>query len=197
MTNQAPYYQMAGPADVWVADAGEDEPDLAVAVPTGAGAYRVLGNNSLTDTGIEITRGQEMFSFRRFGNLGASKSFRISESYAVKVEVADMSADTYGEVMGLDVETVTPGTDIAGAKRVKLLRGRTVKYYTLLVRQLISPYGPGDFGSQLWIPRCEIDPLEEPNITEGEIQMLGVTFAALEDPTDGFGYKTDQTAAPS
>ena len=197
MTNQAPYYQMAGPADVWVADASEAEPDLGDDVPTGAGEYRVLGNNSLTDTGIEITRGQEMFRFRPFGKTGDSKTFRISESFAIKVEVADMSADTYGEVMGLTVSTVTAASDVAGAKRVKLIRGRAVKLYTLLVRQLISPYGPGDFKSQLWIPRCEIDPLEEPNITEGEIQMLGVTFAALEDPTDGFGYKTDQTALPT
>lgn len=281
--NSDPYHQLAGPADVWVAEADSAEPDLSVTpgsingttngaftatpVPkvtggSGTGAaiasitvnasgqitavtwvagssgyatgdvlritqgrvsvdYTLLGadqssgvlvtlasktlqgkvdvwtefgNNSLTDTGVEITRGQEMFRFRPFGNLGPSKVFRISETWGAKVEVADMTADTYAEAMGLEVTEVAAAAGVAGAKRVPLMRGRNVKLYAVLFRRLVSPYGPGDFSSQYWVPRAEIDPLEEPNIVEGAVSFLGCTFMALEHPTHGFGNKTDQTA---
>lgn len=252
-TNQAPYHQIDGPADIWIAEADSDEPDLSVEPPsklnfpaipswatgtdynvgqlvkigastttayrciqghtaatankpdTGsskatywteltAGAWEVLGNNSFTDTGIEITRGQEMSGFRPFRNLGRSKSFRISESWTAKVEIADFTADTYAQVLGLSVTTVAAASGKAGAKRVPLMRGRNVKRYALLIRLLTSPYGPGNFKSQIWVPRCEIDPLDDPNLVEGEVAMLGVTFDALQHPDHGFGYKTDQIA---
>ena len=188
--NSAPFYQITGPADLWVANADSAEPRVDED-PTGA-TWRVLGNNSLTDSGVEVTRGEEVFKFRPYGKLGVTKVFRISESWMGRMEIADMTSETYAEIMGAPMTVIPASSGVPASKSVPLMRGRNVVNKALLIKMLVAPYGPGDYSSQIWVPRAYVGPIEEPNIVENDVMFFGVTFEALEHPTNGFGLWRNQ-----
>lgn len=191
----APLEIFAGPFTAWLAVANTAEPlDLDTAPVVAWSKLGANGSLNYDEDGVTISNDEAIEYFRGLGGTGRRKAWRTEEDLMVSLKVYDLTAEAMAIATGNTMTTVAAGASISGAKTVGLNKGPVVKTNALLLRSDSgSPYGD-TFKTQLWIPVVSINSVGDIVFSKGEPAGLELEFAAMYDPTDGFGKFRAQTA---
>jgi len=181
-TNVAPFSQLVGPLDVYIAPntgTAESKPDVDT---TPAGNWVEFGK---TDGDQSISHPQTLEYFRDNSSPAARKAARAEEDVIVTLTLVDLTLEHYARVIG-DVSDVSSAAGPPAIKKLPLKRGFDLTEYSLLLRgEAHSPYG--DFPAQYYIPRCVIDGEPEAVFGKGARPGLEVELHVLEDGNQSSG----------
>lgn len=183
MPNSVPYEIVGLPADIYIAAVGAAFPDID-ATPNPA-AWTKLGTDgslNYTPDGVKAGQPQSFNIWRSLGSAAPRKVFRTEEDGKYGVDVADMTLETFAQVMG---NTVTPSTSVPGTadyKKIGLSRGLTIATVALLIRVTGgSPYME-DGNLQYEIPRAQYTGSPEVTWRRSDPAILAMEWMALVDP---------------
>lgn len=206
--NTVPYEVIAGASIALYTNAADtakptlDDDDTAL---TGDSWTKVGVSGDLSydnGAGIVVEHPQSINFWRALGDSGSRKAFRTDEDCIVKVKVVDLRLETYALALnGNAITTTAAGAGTVGFKTLGLSRNLIVNTKALLVRLLVSPYGP-DWIGQYYFPRVAIIGSPSVQFMKGDPAGLELQFQALVDPNasdddNRFGVLEFQTAAAS
>ncbi len=185
-----PYAQLVGKCDIYIAPAGESEPDVDDAP---AGNWVLLGE---TDGDQSVAHSGGLTYFRDNDHTAPVKAARGEEDVNIAFTLVKMTQENYARIIH-DVSKVATHAGPPATKTMPLKRGTSLTEYALLLRGAVdSPYG--NYPGQYYVPRCVSD--AEPTVSKGKTtrSQLECKFVALEDDdqSDGeeLGHWTVQTA---
>lgn len=172
-----PFDIIAGPADVWVAPAGEAFPDADAAV---VGNWVSLGR---TEGGITLTHNESIELLRVDQASGPVKAIRSEESLVIEFSLAELDLETYAAILnGVAV------TDAGNNRWIPLRLGFDVQQRSLLVRGP-TPYvaAPSESipGLQYELPLVVQTGSPTISFTRDDKSVLECEWNVLEDPSAG------------
>lgn len=194
----SPYEIMSGPIEIYHAPLATVYPIIEAAPAVAWKLVGASGSKNYTEDGVRVNQPNVMDAIRALGATGPRKFFRSSEDLIVEATVMDMTAEMVAVALGKlesDVVDTAPGPSAAGHRAITLRRGFTVKTFSLLLRQDLSPYGE-DWKAQWEIPVATV--VGEPDImyVKNDAAKVLFRFQAIDDPTLGFGsYRVQDAAA--
>lgn len=169
----SPFEIIAGPADVYIAPASENFPDVD---DTPAGNWLSLGE---TEGGVKVTHNQTVEMLYTDQNTGPRKAIRSQEGLAIEFSLAELTLETYAKAM--NDATVTTGISIGTgtARSMAMYQHVDVAEFTFLVRGP-SPYM--DAFLQYQVP--VVIQMGEPTLSfvKNDKAVFAVKFMALVDP---------------
>lgn len=187
----APFEVIAAPLTVWVAPVGTAKP-ATNAAPSGSWVkLGTSGNKNYGTKGVVVTHNQTIVKWRPAGGTGHRKVWRTEEFISVELDLIDLTAEQYAQVM--NSMTVTTVVGPPATKIFNLQQGATVAQVALLARG-ISPVND-TLPAQYWLPIAIQD--GAPAVTyagEGVPAALSIKFDSIEDATNGYGTWEEQTA---
>lgn len=180
--NSQPYEIIGAPAEIYIAAVGTAFPDID-ATPNPADWTKLGTDGALnyTPDGVKTSSPQAFNIFRSLGSAAPRKVFRTEEDGKYGVSVADMTMETFAQVMGSTVATVPAGSGSAGSKWVGLSRGLDIPTVALLIRVLQSPYIE-EGNLQYEIPRAQYTGSPETTWKRSDPAVLDMEWMALVDP---------------
>jgi len=187
----APFEVIAAPLTVYVAPVGTAKPNVNAA-PAGAWVkLGTAGNKNYSTKGVVVTHNQTIVKWRPAGSTGHRKAWRTEEFISVELELIDLTAEQYAQVM--NSMTVTTQAGPPAIKFFSLQQGATIAQVALLARG-ISPIND-TIAAQYFIPiAVQTESPSPAYVGEGVPAMLAIKFDSLEDPTNGFGTWEEQTS---
>jgi len=182
----APEEILAYPLNVYLADVGTAFPSVAAAP---GGSWTLLGTSgdlNYDDAGVVVSHAETVFDFTPAGSTMPSKRFRTGESLLTKLNLVDLSPETYAMAMNdASVTTVAGGGGSHGEKHFDLFRGDSVASFAVLLR---GP-SPADntLNMQYEIPKAFVSVNGDVTFNKGvvaslpiEIQMI--RHSSADDP---------------
>jgi len=123
----APEEILAFPLTVYLSVVGTAMPDVGADPTTFDVAWSVLGSGGALDyddNGVTVSHAETTFDVIPAGSTMPVKRFRTAEDLLTKLNLLDVSADTYAKCMNNSaVTTVAAGAGTAGSKKFSLFRG--------------------------------------------------------------------------
>jgi len=193
-SNAAPFEILAGPADVYVADAGTAFP--AVDALPGVAWTKLAAALNLTEDGVTITGDGTEEPVYSLGGTGSRKGFRTRQDVAVEFVLMDATAEAYKQALGGNaIVTTVAGVGVAGNKAIELaMPGGAIATKALLVRAPESPYG--DLLASQWeFARVYQKGHPATKYVKGVPIGLAFSFTVMDDDTGNKGKYRAQTAA--
>ena len=189
----APQELIAGPLDVWVADSGEDHPEISAAVPS---PFVKLGS-SISSDGVTFSRSESIERRRTLDSPQAKKLFRTEFDLELSFNLQDMSIQALARIEnGASVTVQAAGSGTGGYREYTGGRGFDIKYYSLLIRGM-SP-ADNDMTLQMlaryaYIMAGDTGPFDKSDVG------TDVTVYLIEDSALTNGYYTwrEQHLAPT
>lgn len=186
----APYEIIAAPLTVYVAPTGTAKPTVGTAPATPWVKLGTAGTKNYSDKGVTVEHAQTLSFFRAAGSTGSRKAWRSAEELFISLELADLTAEQYAQVLNNATVTTNPGPP--ATKSISLLQGQSVAQFALVARGA-SPVADG-LAAQYFVPICIQADNPAPVYAVSGAALLAVKFQALEDATAGFGTWEEQTA---
>ena len=190
-----PFEIVAAPLEVWLGTVGAEFPDVDE-TPHSSDGWILLGTSgdlNYTDKGVTVTHDQKISEFIPAGSTGPRKAWRTEEHLQIDLELADVSAAQYAQVLNdAAVSQHAAATGNPGYSEFDLLQGLDVAVFALLARGL----SPADdaMAAQYQVPIAYQSAAPKPVYAKGAPALLAVQFDALVDDTSGFGTLVVQTA---
>lgn len=187
---------VAAPLTVWLAATGTAFPDIDADPTTPWVKLGTSGTKNYDEKGVTITHDAKYETFTPAGSTAPRKAFRTSESLLIELDLVDLTAAQYAQILNdASVTDTSAGVGQAGQSSFDLLQGTTVSLFALLARG-VSPHDPS-MNAQYQVPIVYQATAPKPVFMKGTPASLACQFAALEDDTDGFGTLVIQTADAS
>ena len=182
---------IAGPWTIYVADAGEDHPEIADDVTT---PWVKLGAN-LSDDGITFERDETINEQMTLDSPLVAKLFREKDALALTATVLDLSTETWARVEnGAAVTSQVPASGEGGYKEFTIGRGFDIKYYSVLLRGK----SPEDNNLNLQgLIRYAYISSNGPELQKAEAAGLELSIMCIRDSAiDGYMLMREQDLAP-
>jgi hypothetical protein len=193
-SNAAPFEILAGPADVYIADAGTAFP--AVDAAPAVAWVKFAAALNLTEDGVTITGAGTEEAVYSLGGTGSRKGFRTRQEVSVDFVLMDATAEAYKQVLGGNaIVTTAAGAGVAGNKAIELsMPGGVIITKALLVRAAESPYADL-FASQWEFARVYQKGHPTTKYSKGVPIGLAFSFTVMDDDAGLKGKYRAQTAA--
>lgn len=183
----APFAQVVGKADIYLAPKSEAPPAVDTAP---AGNWVLMGP---LDGEHAVEHGQTIQYFMDNNHTGPVKSTRTEEAILVAFVIAEFDHADFARVLS-DVANVTTGAGPPAFSQVPHKRGfDVVEYAILFYGSASSPFG--NFPGYSYIPRVVLDGNPRRVRAKDGREMLEVEAHALEDDTQAAGDELGWTAA--
>ena len=195
----APEEVLAFPLTVYLAPVGTAFPLIDDAPADFAVAWKVLGvegDLNYDENGVVVSHAETTFDFTPAGSTMPSKRFRTAEDLLTKLNLVDVSPETYAKVMNnATLTTVSPGSGIAGEKHFSLFRGDQVSSFAVLLRGA-SPVD-NDLNMQYEIPKAFVSVNGDVTYNKGVVAALPVEIQMIRHATADNPICRIQTAPAS
>lgn len=186
-----PYEVVSGALDVWVGPVGTAFPAVNSAP---GGSWFKLGTNgkkNYDEKGVTVSHQQTLNPWRSAGGTGVRKVFRSAEDLSIEFELVDLTVEQYAKI--LNDASVTTAAGPPATKSFSLLQGLTVASFALIARGSSSAYGDS-LPAQYQVPACYQSANPQPVYEKAAPVGLAISFAALEDVSNGYGIYIAETA---
>jgi hypothetical protein len=186
----APFEIICSPYTAWVGPVGTVFPVINVAPSASWTQLGTYGTKSMDEKGVTVTHDSTEGTFTPAGGTAIRKIWRTAEGLKIAFEIVDLTPEQYAKILGDQVVTTVTGPP--ATKDFQLLQGITVKTLALVLRG-VSPVNDV-LSAQYCVPM--VYNAGNPAIVYAKASPSGLAceFAAIEDPTLGFGKYSAQTA---
>jgi len=192
MAHSAPFDQLTGPLQVYVAPVGSTVPDIDAAP---ASPWVELAE---TDGEQSMQHSGALTYFRDNAHQGPRKAVRPEEDVVVAFTLVSLTLEHYARILDAVGDVVEDAVSDPNTKTLPLERGFVPTEYALLFRgAATSPYGiwPGMYV----IPRGVFDGEPQPTFAKDDRPAVECEFHALVDADqsagDELGWMVVQSAA--
>jgi hypothetical protein len=136
------------------------------------------GPQNYDDAGVTVNVNETTDSFTGAASTLAIKAWRTAEEITVGANLADLSIEQFAKILDdAAIVTTAKAHDVAGHKRISLVRGVQVKEFAVLARGL-SPYDEA-LNAQYEFTRAYQSENQAPQYNKA-VAMLAAQFSVLD-----------------